>query len=210
VVRGALAAVAALLWFGPCLAAQDLKPLGGIPEPPRVASYKGRVVVEGGAEPGRTVSVEAVCAHTEEPWHGYTDARGNFSFILRARSGSSEMSGETGIDVVGVCEVRASLAGFQVARLRIDRPRADLLLTLHPLLPGQGSTVSVQDLKAPPAARKAYDKGAAALTKRQWREAANRFQKAVAAYAEYASAWQGLGTALEAQNDRNRAREAYQ
>ncbi|MGH9555569.1 MAG: tetratricopeptide repeat protein [Terriglobales bacterium] len=72
------------------------------------------------------------------------------------------------------------------------------------------ATVSTMDLKAPQGARKEYEKGRRAAEVGDWSKATKHFERAVALYPQYASAHNGLGLALEMQEQREAARQAFQ
>ena len=71
------------------------------------------------------------------------------------------------------------------------------VVKLYRLGEHEGSEVSFKSLSAPKGARKAYDKGEAAMGRKKWAEAAGRFEEAVRGYPDYAAAWSELGSALE-------------
>ena len=74
----------------------------------------------------------------------------------------------------------------------------------------QGTQPAPPDVKAAPKdAKKAFDKGNDLLKKKKVPEAQKEFEKAVEVYPEYAAAWYGLGRTLEAQNNDDGARKAY-
>ncbi len=63
-----------------------------------------------------------------------------------------------------------------------------------------GATVSITSLEAPPAAKKAFEKGAQQMKKGEWNAAQSSLEKAVSIYPKYAVAWYGLGVCFEAEN----------
>ena len=73
------------------------------------------------------------------------------------------------------------------------------VVKLYRLGEHEGVEVSFKSLSAPPAARKEYDRGEAAMNKSKWADAQKRFERAVAVYPDYSTAWSELGTALERQ-----------
>jgi len=83
-------------------------------------------------------------------------------------------------------------------------------IKLHRLGEHEGAEVSLTTLSAPAAARKAYDRGEAAMIKKKWPEAEKHFEEALAIYPAYAPAWSELGTALTEQNRLNDAMNALQ
>ena len=60
----------------------------------------------------------------------------------------------------------------------------------------EGLAVSVGTLQAPPAARKAWEKGIKALDNKKWSQAERELRRAVTMHSEYATAWSALGEAL--------------
>jgi tetratricopeptide (TPR) repeat protein len=71
-------------------------------------------------------------------------------------------------------------------------------------------TVSLTTLEAPEDARKAFGKGVAAMVGRKWPAAQKEFERAVAAYPEYAPAWEALGEVLVEQSQPKLARQAFE
>jgi tetratricopeptide (TPR) repeat protein len=65
-------------------------------------------------------------------------------------------------------------------------------------------------LNAPKDAKKAYDKGAAAMAEQKWANAQKDFEKAVAIYPEYSQAWSDLGEVLAQQSQPGEARAAFE
>jgi len=75
---------------------------------------------------------------------------------------------------------------------------------------GEGYTVSLNSLKAPNAAKRAYKKGIEEARKQKWSKAEKELKAAVKAYPDYAAAWYNLGLVYEARKKAKPAREAYQ
>jgi outer membrane protein assembly factor BamD (BamD/ComL family) len=73
----------------------------------------------------------------------------------------------------------------------------------------KGMTISAIPYKAPPNARKAYEKGVDAANNGKLGEARKYFEQAVKLYPKYASAWFQLGTVWERENQKDSARAAY-
>ncbi len=173
----------------------------------------GRVVTEGGAEPVGRVLIEASCPSTGAKWSGSADKKGRFNFQIEGVGNPG--AGESGPLWIGNCELTASLPGFRLARVSVPAARGigqfggEILITLHALADDEGVTVSLTELKAPPAARKAEEKGAQAVKKSRWEEARAQFANAVAIYPEYASAWNELGLVLQRLGRDDEARAAW-
>jgi tetratricopeptide (TPR) repeat protein len=109
----------------------------------------------------------------------------------------SSLSGYTSRELMG-CEIRASLAGFRsdsiplAGRQLFDNPEIGTIF-LHRLGKVEGSRISLTTLKAPKAAKKAFERGMNLLKKHKEAEARDDFAKAVAEYPQYAEALVKLG-----------------
>jgi len=204
----------------------------------RPVFLSGKVVLDDGTPPPEPVIIERVCNGVPRP-EGYTDSKGRFSFQLgqnslvmadasvgwggdmdtlagpRRSSGGFNPSGNTirERDLNG-CELRASFPGYQsdeaslAGRKYMDNPDVGVIV-LHRRGNVEGTTVSMVSLQAPKEAKQAFEKGRAALKKENWQEARKQYEKAVGLYPQYATAWTGLGVALERLNDTAGARNAY-
>jgi tetratricopeptide (TPR) repeat protein len=112
------------------------------------------------------------------------------------------------------CELRAKLAGFRsqtvslATRRPMDPPDIGTIL-LHRIAPTEGSVISAVSLRAPKDARKAFDKGQDALKKHKTDDAEADFQKATAAYPEYATAWYELGKIQLGKGQAGDARKSF-
>ena len=71
-------------------------------------------------------------------------------------------------------------------------------------------TVSLTTLQAPEDAKKAFEKGVAAMSGKKWAAAQKEFERAVAIYPEYAPAWNALGEVLVEESQPQPAREAFE
>jgi tetratricopeptide (TPR) repeat protein len=206
--------------------------------PPRTTEaavfFSGEVGLEDGTRPADAVLIQRVCKGIakDEAW---TDSKGRFSFKVSA-GGADTSTGDSAqatpdkdlsrpignstyysspiTAALRDCEVQAVLAGFWSERVSIalkntlDSTRIGKLV-LHPMSRGQALTVSATTLAAPSNARKAYDKGLAAMREQKWEAAANEFTKAVTAYPKFAAAWFDLGLLRQNRNDVAGAAEAW-
>jgi tetratricopeptide (TPR) repeat protein len=168
-------------------------------------------VLDDGSELTEPASIQTICGgqrHTE----AYTDSRGNFSFQFGDTSSSANaaftdassnaMNGpspnQDQRDWRG-CQVQAVLAGFSSETVELSSrvsnlENADLgRLALHRLEHVEGTSISVTSALAPPAARKALEKGRDQEKKQKWDDAQKSFAKAVEIYPKYAVAWYELG-----------------
>ncbi len=108
---------------------------------------------------------------------------------------------------VDVCPIHIRLEGYRTLDATL---RQGATIVLKRLGVAQGSSISMTALKAPPAARKAYENGVAAMLKKKWELAQEEFEKAVAIYPKYAPAWSDLGEVLTAQSKPQQARAAWE
>jgi tetratricopeptide (TPR) repeat protein len=102
--------------------------------------------------------------------------------------------------------------GSPNAQLRYDLPPACSDSGFRPVVSTVSTntqTVSIISLQTPERARKAYEKGLAALKTKRFAEATKEFHKALRSYPRYAAAWYQLGTALGSQGHAEEARECY-
>lgn len=192
-----------------------------------------------GTPPPEPVVIERVCNGIARP-EGYTDSRGRFSIQLGqnqfvfadasvggyggtgfpgSQSSSGGMLGPMGGGIsereLSMCEIRASLAGYQsdtvslAGRRFMDRPDIGTIV-LHRYGNVEGATISVTAMSAPKDAVKAFDKGRDAIRKQKWEDARKNLEKAVQVYPKYASAWYELGRAYEKLGKADAARKAYE
>jgi tetratricopeptide (TPR) repeat protein len=194
----------------------------------------GKVVLSDGTPLPERVKIERVCnsmPHVET----YTDRKGRFSFevgrSLEMQDASSSNSPADGIPgmrgnapgsqfgggperSLWGCELRASLAGYRSDQVSLsnihslDNPDVGTLI-LHALAKVDGLTISVTSALAPKDARKAYEKGQAAASRKNPDEAQKDFEKAVELYPQYSSAWFDLGRLHEQRERFEEARTAY-
>jgi tetratricopeptide (TPR) repeat protein len=202
----------------------------------RTIFLSGRVMLDDGTPPPVSVTIMRVCFGNPQP-QAYTDAKGRFNFELgrsfgmvpdasmdsqdvlgprTAGSGDRDraMGDATQINPTRGCELQAYLPGYRsdsvdlTGRRSMDNPDVGTIL-LHRLANVEGSVISALSLRAPKDARKAYEKGFAALTKAKWDEAETHLEQAVALYPQYPDAWFSLGAAFQNQGKLEEARKAY-
>ncbi|HML17067.1 MAG TPA: tetratricopeptide repeat protein [Bryobacteraceae bacterium] len=192
----------------------------------------GKVVLNDGNVPSEPVRIERVCndrsggrPHPE----GFTDLKGRFSITLgqeqdiMADASETQSRGQmpgnnplTGISQAELmnCELRAVLPGFRsdsislATRRYLDNPDVGTIV-LHRMANVEGLTVSATSALAPKDARKAYEKGLEDARKSKPDDAQKQFEKAVAEYPKYASAWFQLGVLDEQRGQPEEARKAY-
>lgn len=112
------------------------------------------------------------------------------------------------------CELRVSVDGFQSAVRPITSP-PDLetidagTFRLERIAGVQGSAISVTSMLVPSNARKEFQKGEDDARNNKLKPATAHFEKAVAAYDNYAAAWNELGRVYAAGHDLDKARQAF-
>jgi Tfp pilus assembly protein PilF len=115
------------------------------------------------------------------------------------------------------CDLRVQLAGYrsdviQLGRRSVfDNPDVGVIV-LHRLDGVSGTAVSATSLAAPKEAKKAYENGIKEMRKQKPNpdKAGKEFEKAVAAYPQYAAAWAALGQLRLSQQNTQGAQEAFE
>lgn len=112
------------------------------------------------------------------------------------------------------CDLRANLPGYQSDQINLtDRRVLDHtdvgVILLHRTFAVHGAAVSSTSLKAPKKARDAYQSGLKSQRAGKVDGALKEFQKAVAAYPEYADAWLELGRVQQKLGSAQLARDAW-
>ena len=174
----------------------------------------GSVLLTDGTLPPESVVIERVC-NGRVRREGYTDSKGNFSFLVGGQPSSALTDASVGLpsqalgldpgpqnrrDLNG-CEIRANLAGFQSTVIVLTSANLDAInlgiLHLSRLANVEDFAFSTTTASAPKDARSAYEKGLNHAKKQNWADAERDFLKAVQAYPKYAVAWYELGRAYQ-------------
>ena len=86
-----------------------------------------------------------------------------------------------------------------------------------PLKPGApepqktaAAAISSTELRIPPKAKKEFDRGNDALTRKEWEEARKRFETAIHFYPQYAAAYNNLGVVYMSSGNPQLGRDAFQ
>jgi hypothetical protein len=190
----------------------------------------GRVATNDGTLVPNDVLVERICNERVRQ-QVHATSSGDFSMqigsrvdsFLDASGGPASQEGDArkastgGIplhDLVN-CELRTSAAGFRPSSISlVDLTPSGSTVDVGAILVQRatkikGTTLSATPYKAPPNARKAYEKGLEAKGNGKLAEARKYFGQAVDIYPGYASAWFQLGTVFEKENQKDSARAAY-
>lgn len=114
------------------------------------------------------------------------------------------------------CMLRASAPGYRSDPISLEGLRASFdnydvgTIVLHRVEDTSGSQASATSMRAPSAAKKAFDKGLESLGKGKTDDAEKNFEKAVGIYPQYADAWLDLGKLRLQRNAGDAAAEALQ
>jgi len=130
------------------------------------------------------------------------------AFALPSGMGSMSSTNLTG------CELRARAAGYQSSKVILDgfntTGQIEVgTIVLHPIAKVQGTLVSVTNMQAPKAAKKALERAQKALQKKHFEEAEKDLKTALKVYPTYAAAWLALGQVYQRQQRNQDARTAY-
>jgi tetratricopeptide (TPR) repeat protein len=112
------------------------------------------------------------------------------------------------------CEIRAVLNGYAGASISLaghhalDNPEIGTII-LHSLAGVTGFTYSATSGLAPKDARKSFEKGTERYGQRKLPEAQKELEKAVTIYPKFAAAWATLGEVYLAEQDTDKAIEAF-
>lgn len=190
----------------------------------------GRIATNDGSPIPDDLLVERICSERVRQ-QVYASSNGAFSMQLGSRTdsvpgASSDMTSPERVSdkdlIRGIpqreltkCDLQASAAGFRSSRVSLldlapSSGSVDVgIIVVQRTTKIKGMTLSAQPYKAPPNARKAYEKGLDAENKSKLAEARKYFEQAVTLYPKYASAWFQLGTLFERENQKDSARDAY-
>jgi tetratricopeptide (TPR) repeat protein len=191
----------------------------------------GKVVVEGGSDPGEPVAIERVCNGVSRR-EGYTDFKGQFEFQIgvnptfqdASENGiqsapnvptqiGSTLGGRRPADLTG-CEYRAALAGFLSTSVLIPSAqdsRYELgTIFLKRMGDAKGTTVSMTSMAAPKNAKQAYERAERANGQKKYSDAEKELSKAVKVYPQFAAAWSLMGEIHQQQGQFQQAREEYE
>ena len=197
---------------------------------PNSMTITGRVAIDDGSVLPEPAAILRVCngnQHTE----GYTATGGDFRVLFAYEEDVFQDASESGRSAtvnrvpttdsyessaltrrLMSCELKASLSGFRSQTILVSgRPPANVgTILLHRTNNSdEGTTVSTVSLAAPKNARKAFDKGVDLQKENKADAAIRQFQKAVALYPTYATAWYKIGAIEFGSGKLESARDAF-
>lgn len=188
----------------------------GVPVSPdslRDTMVTGRLVMLDGMPPPDMVPVYLDCGvGPASNAATMSDLRGEFRFRFRTSSGPSSYGLPR--QITTRCAISVIIPGFEP--IRKDLAGLDLrlggdvgMLVLKSLSQAEGTTVSLNGLKAPESARRELMKAREDVSKEKLDSAKNRLEKAVRIYPEYATAWYELGRLQARQGQPEMAAASY-
>jgi tetratricopeptide (TPR) repeat protein len=165
--------------------------------------YTAKIVTEGDTPLPRTPLVTPQNSDRLIPICGIANIFGNGTVVYVMNWRAQVYDPKT----ADVCPVIIRLDGF---RTTTGTLRQGATIVLKRIGDHEGSTISMASLNAPKDAKKAYDKGSAAMSEQKWAAAQKDFEKAVALYPGYSQAWSDLGEALREQSQATEAQAAFE
>jgi tetratricopeptide (TPR) repeat protein len=188
----------------------------------------GQVVLDDGTELTEPAVIQTICRGQRHS-QTYSNSRGYFSFQFgdsrsaagaaisdASSSGAPTRTTTTSPSEINECQLQAELAGFSSQPVEMGG-RAGMASTvdmgrvpLHRLAHVDGSSISVTSALAPPAAKKAFEKGLEQAKKSKLDEAQKSFEKAVQIYPRYATAWYQLGWLQLRKKDTTSAKHSFE
>ena len=190
--------------------------------------FSGKVALSDGAALPEPAKIQRACGEAIRQV-SYTDLKGRFSFQTGQNMDLPDVSDRSGPGAGGLglpsrtssrdrsqfgCELRITLPGFRPETVSLSDSRyldnPDLgTIILRRIANVEGLTISATSSLAPKDAKKAFEKGQEALSKKNPTEAQKEFEKAVGIYPRYAAAWYELGRLNEQKNEFDEARKSY-
>jgi hypothetical protein len=188
----------------------------------------GKVVLDDGTELTEPATIQTIC-RGQKRTETYSDTHGGFSFQLgdgntsTAAAVSDASSSNFGTPGIAQprreprdCQLQAVLAGFTSQAVELSSRGVVLnsidvgRVSLHRIEHVEGTSISVTNVLAPTAARKALEKGREQARKGKWEDAKKSFEKAVQIYPRYAAAWNELGRLQLRDHDEPSARHSFE
>jgi tetratricopeptide (TPR) repeat protein len=191
--------------------------------PPPPVRITGKVVLEDKSAPPAPVLVERVCEGMGHP-EGTTDLKGNIAIdlghdIIRD---PYAIHVQPGVDLAAAeeshpfmdCAIRFSLPGYRtdMVSMATAKPVGHPFLgtiVLHFVGKVDGYLISPTTLEAPKDAKKFFDHAEDVKRKNKQAEALQNYQKAVAAYPQFAAAWYELGRLQSASKKIDEAKQSF-
>ena len=174
----------------------------------------GKVVMEDGSPPGRSVSIERQCHGAIPALVTTTSRKGEFTWHVELSFFGIQSLG-SGFGFIGdVCYLKASLPGYESTRIELEMRKWSSDPTLPSLIltrrGSNSSPLNVIDTAAPAGVSKTWSQAGKAVQARNWPEAERLIRATVQAAPRFSQGWNALGLVCQNQRKTAEAREAYQ
>ncbi|WP_321471847.1 VWA domain-containing protein [uncultured Paludibaculum sp.] len=180
----------------------------------QAANAHGRVTMENGSPPPKTVLIQRYCGASRIMVEAATNRNGEY--VLRGSA--FDAVGNWGSRQMGTfgtmkCALRASLPGWQSSMIDLDDPTLVGKRELPALILRKRGAANLGvdvRVRAPRVSERAWERGVKAMAEGSREEAEKQFRLAVEAAPDFAQAWNALGTAYQGGNKLAEARDAFQ
>jgi len=167
---------------------------------------RGKVVMEDGSPPNRSIGIERFCYDTGGQREAQTDKNGNFLWTM-----------DVNPLTVRACVLRGAQSGYESTVIDISAFNWSTDPNLPPLVlrkreagsADQSANIFYQE-GVPLAARTAWNNAQKLAQKKNWRAAEHELRSAVASAPKFIRGWYALGLACSNQDKPADARDAYQ
>ena len=168
---------------------------------PRPVTLRCVVTIEGNAEKAARVTIELTDEIGEGSARAVTDPNGEAVFQTLSGAYRVRITGPGIRPYEGELEI-APIESTHLERILVRRdPKSD------PNIPSE--PIAAIRLNIPDNAHKTFDKASQSLRKEKWEESRTLFQKAIAEYADYDMAYNGLGIAEMQLKNNDAAQQAF-
>src|SRR5579864_1035167 len=166
---------------------------------------RGKVVMEDGSPPNRSIGIERFCHDTGGYRETQTDKKGNYLWTMDINPLSDK-----------ACVLRGVLTGYESTVIDIsaftwstDPNLPPLVLRVREAGSSDESTNIFYQEGVPLAARTAWNNAQMLAQKKNWRAAERELRVAVQAAPKFTRGWYSLGVACSKQNEPAEARDAF-
>jgi len=167
-----------------------------------------RVIFQDDRAAGDQIRVELITGNGTKAGEAFTDREGRASFRV-TRPGPYELR-VSGIPVEGSAEASLRIDDMDKNRMVFVRVKPKAGATAATSKPGTSAVTSANELRIPADAQKAFHKGMEAWQHNDYAHAAEQFEKAIALYPAYDTAYNNLGVMYIQINEPEKARAAFE
>ena len=167
-----------------------------------------RVTFQDDRAAGDQIRVELISGTGTKAGEAFTNADGRASFRVTS-PGAYELR-VSGIPVQGTSVESLQIDEMDKSRMVFVRVKPKIDAAASTSKAGGSPVTSANELRIPPEAQKAFHKGMEAWQHNDYAHAAEQFQKAIAIYPAYDTAYNNLGVMYFQTNEIEKAREAFE